>query len=110
MRKLLDSLLAPLLLAHVTTHPIKISEFATKHHTRVETCGKVVYNAREADGDWHFRISDGKNFVVCEIMPDLDMPHPRINDNVCAEGIRRFDDEVNHGWWEVHPVIHWRKQ
>jgi hypothetical protein len=76
---------------------------------RAEITGIVTYVRKEEDGDWHYRVSDGKNFVVCEEIPELRMPngHPRVGDTVVVRGVVRYDGD--HKWWELHPVVWWRK-
>lgn len=85
-------------------HEVAIAEFATATHTHVRTTGVVAYVRREADGDVHLRIEDGGAFIVAEIIPELPMTVPRRGEYVMVGGIRRYDDELGHGWYEIHPV------
>lgn len=95
------------LAAVVLYHVIAIAEFPTSGHTHVETTGRVTLVRSEADGDWHIRLEDGEgHFVVAEIVPNFPVRRPRRGQCVTVRGLRRFDDERNHNWWEVHPV--WR--
>ena len=89
-------------------HPETIDSFATSHRTHVSVSGQVTYVRREADGDIHFRISDDHHhFIVCEIVPYLPLPAPRRGSRVRVRGIRRFDDDAGHLWWELNPVEQW---
>ena len=108
--------------AVLTFHPVQIGAMARetcgyweKVHTHVEVEGWVTYKAREEDGDWHLRICDDagvkdmdrKRCVVAEIIPALPLKPPNVGDHVRVQGIYRFDAErPNHGWAEVHPVLH----
>ncbi len=97
-------------------HPETIASLATSRHTHVELVGRVTLVKREADGDWHLRLSDGVRFIVAEIIPTLQPfdsrsgtilpfgPPPPLGSCVRVRGIRRFDNETGHGWYEVHPI------
>ena len=89
-------------------HPETVATFARSHHTHVEVVGTVVSVRHEADGDVHFIIADavGRR-IVCEIVPFHPLPSPTRRTRIVVRGIRRFDDEAGHGWWEVHPVESW---
>lgn len=98
-------------------HAVAPARMATAKHTHVCVRGIVsLLNWSEADGDIHVRITDTlKSFVVGEVVPSL-TPSPRrplredwrVGDDIEICGIRRFDDEWQHGWWEVHPIESWR--
>lgn len=101
-----------LLLATVVRlyHPETVASVPTSRHTHIEVCGTVTLAKWEADGDRHIRVSDSDNkFIVAEIVPYHPLsPMPKLGQHVCVDGIRRFDNEAGHGWWEVHPVEKWR--
>jgi hypothetical protein len=88
-------------------HVVAIAALATSRHTHVEVHGRVTLVRREADGDWHVRVTDPSQpqaFVVAEIIPtfvSLLVPPP-VGTCVRVRGIRRQD--TMHGWPEVHPV------
>jgi hypothetical protein len=82
--------------------PVTVAQVSTTKHTHVRVTGKVTISKREADGDWHIRISDGNAFITAECIPELPCAHPKIGDTVTVDGISREDKE--HGWFEVHPV------
>jgi len=109
-----------LLLQPVFSRPYHLATpttIVTSRHTHVEVVGRVSLVKREADGDWHIRVTDGKHFIVAEIIPTMtplmDGPDgpvarplelPKYNDCVRVRGIRRLDNEAGHGWVEIHPV------
>lgn len=70
--------------------------------THVCTTGPVVYKRKQADGDWHITLDDGKSKIVLEIVPDQPVTVPKKGDTVEACGISRLD--THHKWWEIHPV------
>jgi hypothetical protein len=89
----------------------KIAEKDGWVRPRAEITGKVSYVSHEADGDWHFRVEDPKDskvFVVCEIIPELPMDHPKVGQSVTVRGVVRWDGE--HKWGELHPVTKWEKR
>jgi len=109
-------------------HRETVESMRTSRHTHVEVTGRVTLTKRERDGDWHVRLTDGKSFIVAEIIPDIIIPEcdpawkgvgngtncsllhrtllepPRVGECVTVRGIRRYDNEAGHNWWEVHPV------
>lgn len=85
-----------------------VDSIRVSHHTHVQVAGVVSMVKREADGDWHIRVSDPHgHFVVAEIIPGIPMAPPRMGQGVVVFGIRRDDNERGHGWAEVHPVERW---
>lgn len=86
-----------------TYHKIAIADAATTIHTHAQIEGVVDYVKREADGDYHFRVIDGKGaFVVCEIVPWRAVRTVKKGQRVRVFGITRFDKK--HNWPELHPV------
>jgi hypothetical protein len=86
-------------------HPETIDSIQTSRHTHVVLVGHVAFVKREADGDVHLRLVDAHGHrVVIEIIPELPLVVPRRGQVVRVWGIRRFDNEAGHGWWEVHPA------
>jgi hypothetical protein len=105
------ALLALLLLAgdpERRFHNETIDSLHASRHTHVRITGVVTLVRNEADGDLHFRVSDGHgHFVVCEVVPYHRLPAPQKGQAVVVEGIHRYDAEAGHGWDEVHPVERW---
>lgn len=95
-----------LALADRRYHAVTIEQLRTSKRTHVEVVGKVTLVKREGDGDWHIRLSAGRRYVICEIIPTLTpatpFTLPRVGDCARVRGIRRRDDD--HAWVEVHPV------
>lgn len=100
-------------------HVETVASMALSRSTHVEVTGLVTLVRKEADGDWHFRLSDqAGRFVVCEIVPSLtgiptvvgyvQLVPPRRGQRVTVRGIRRYD--TWHKWFEVHPVESWTPQ
>jgi len=90
-------------------HPETIASLKASRHTHVRVCGWVRLSKREADGDRHLRLSSEQAatpypFIVAEIVPFHPLAVPRLGEHVCVSGIRRIDNEVNHGWPEIHPA------
>ncbi len=75
---------------------------------RAAIVGKVVDEEKIDDGDWHLNIMDSQDHVlVAEIIPEYPLPLPVIGDTIKIWGITRYD--LEHRWWEIHPVIGWQK-
>ncbi len=86
--------------------PVTPAALPTSTRTHVQVEGRVVYVSTEADGDIHFRITDGRrHIVVCEIIPLIPLARPRVGQRVIVRGIRRVD--TAHRYTEVHPVEAW---
>lgn len=83
-------------------HRVPVAKMSTTSRTHVEVCGLVTLRRKQADGDWHIRLTDGKAFVIAEIIPAIPLTPPKKGTRVCVRGISRFDK--GHGWPEVHPV------
>jgi hypothetical protein len=89
-------------------HMETVASLGHSMHTHVQVAGYVSMVRREADGDWHIRVSDEKGrFIVAEIIPAMPMAPPKVGQGVVVFGIRREDNERGHGWAEVHPVEKW---
>ena len=77
-----------------------------KPHAKV--IGIVTAEVRAPDGDWHLNIEDEKNNVlVAEIIPEHPLTLPPMGANIEIWGITRYD--LDWHWWEIHPVIGWKK-
>jgi hypothetical protein len=87
----------------------------TVRRTHVRVTGRVTLVRPEADGDLHIRLSDAHDhFIVAEITNDSPLntaaersrlrQAERDGRSITVCGIRRFDDDHGHGWWEVHPI------
>lgn len=89
--------------------PVRLAQVAARDgwvRPRALIEGKVILVKQEDDGDHHFVVTDGTARVVCEIVPELPLPHPTVGQTVQVWGVARYDGE--HRWGELHPVIGWR--
>lgn len=86
-----------------TYHELTLEDLADgTRWTHACVTGPVVYRRKQADGDWHVTLDNGRAKVVLEIVPAIPLPAPRKGETVRACGVTRFD--VSHSWWELHPV------
>ena len=86
--------------------PVPLTKIAVKDgwaRPRARIEGTVTYIKKEDDGDYHFVVTDGKVNVVCEIVPENPLEHPKAGQQVIVWGIPRWDGE--HRWGEIHPVM-----
>ncbi len=75
---------------------------------RALVVGTVTEVQKVDDGDWHVNVTDEKKHtIVCEIIPEYPLPIPHVGDVIQIWGITRYD--LEHRWWELHPVIGWKK-
>lgn len=79
--------------------------------TKVSVEGIVDKIAHEPDGDYYIVIRplyvpDGL-FLVTEAIPEIKLSLPKEGDHIKIWGIVRFD--ILHNWFELHPVIGWKK-
>jgi hypothetical protein len=79
--------------------------------TKVVVEGIVDKVIREPDGDYHIIIRPPYlplPVLVAEAIPEIkNLPLPKEGDRIKIWGITRFDEL--HNWWEIHPVIGWKK-
>ena len=63
----------------------------------------------DEDGDLTFKLVDDIRtsgpFIVCEIMNPKRLTLPTIGSRVRVYGVSRYDNQENHNWYEVHPVL-----
>lgn len=89
---------------------VPLSDIPNTAEPHVYTEGYVseVRMDRE-EGDTMFRLVDDLNrpnhFIVCEIIPPLDMKAPQIGSKIRVYGVSRFDGKAEHQWFELHPVL-----
>jgi hypothetical protein len=92
-----------------TFHPVPLAQLAQTKWTHVRVCGTVTLSKHEADGDIHVRLSEGRAFVVAEIVPYHPLTRPKLGQRICVEGISRID-KTHGSWAEIHPVERWSVQ
>jgi hypothetical protein len=63
----------------------------------------------DEDGDLTFKLVDDIRksgpFIVCEIINPKRLTLPSIGSRVRVYGVSRYDNQENHKWYEVHPVL-----
>lgn len=75
---------------------------------RAAVIGTVDYVQKSYDGDTHVNIrADNGRVLAAEIVPELPIFPPPIGVRVKIWGVTRYD--LQHRWWELHPVIGWEK-
>ena len=61
------------------------------------------------DGDRMFKLVDDLHrpgpFVICELIDPLNLPAPPLGSRVRVYGVSRYDNQINHEWHELHPVL-----
>ncbi len=77
--------------------------------TKVSVEGIVDKIAHEPDGDYHVIVTNLVGLpLVTEFIPEIPLlTIPKVGNKVKIWGIVRFDEP--HNWWELHPVIGWKK-
>lgn len=74
---------------------------------RASIIGTVIDVVQSEDSDWHVNVRGEGGTMVTEIIPEYPLLIPVIGDRVRIWGITRYD--IAHRWWELHPVIGWKK-
>ena len=74
---------------------------------RATVIGSVVDVIKSGDGDDHINIMSQDGSLVAEIIPEYPLPVPLVGDKIRIWGITRYD--IAHRWWELHPVMGWKK-
>lgn len=63
----------------------------------------------DEDGDLSFKLVDDLGhagpFIVCEIIDPIHLTPPSVGSRVRVYGVSRYDGQVDHNWYEVHPVL-----
>lgn len=91
-------------------HPVSISEMdrATKAHVVAEGFVSEV-KINDEDGDLSFKLVENLDarepFIICEIMDPIRLEPPRVGSRVRVYGVSRYDNQADHNWYEVHPVL-----
>ena len=91
-------------------HPVSISEMerTTRPHVVAEGYVSEV-RTNDEDGDLSFKLVDDLGhagpFIVCEIIDPIRIEPPSVGNRVRVYGVSRYDNQQNHNWYEVHPVL-----
>jgi hypothetical protein len=94
-------------------HDVDLIDFIVNGSTKTKVAveGIVDKITHEPDGDYHIIIRPQgmlQPVLVTEAIPEIkDLPLPKEGDHIKIWGITRFDQP--HNWWEIHPVIGWKK-
>jgi hypothetical protein len=61
------------------------------------------------DGDLVFKlvedVQQAQPFIICEILNPEKLAPPPVGSRVRVYGVSRYDNQQNHNWYEVHPVL-----
>jgi hypothetical protein len=88
------------------------NRWTEKMRTHAAVSGFVTQVRKEENGDTNTRICDNPKVegmdrahcFVAKCIPRLPCEVPRIGKPTTVSGITRYDAEVGHHWWEIHPV------
>jgi len=88
------------------------NRWTEKMRTHVAVSGFVTHAGKEENGDMDIRICDNPKVddmdrahcVMAKCIPKLPCEVPRIGKPITVRGISRYDAEIGHHWWEIHPV------
>lgn len=86
-------------------HKVTLKQAQTTSWTHICVTGPVVYVRAMKDGDIHITLDDGRDKIVAEIIPAIQLPRPKKGVRITVCGISRWDKR--HRWAEVHPVLSW---
>ena len=90
-------------------HEVSISNIGANTKPHVVAEGYVSEVRIDKDGDLTFRLVEdlrrGEPFIVCEIIEPIRLEAPSVGSRVRVYGVSRYDDQENHRWHEVHPVL-----
>lgn len=88
---------------------VTIDKIPSNTEPHIVTEGYVSELRIAPDGDTTFRLVEQlgleEPFIVCEIIYPIKLSPPTIGSKVKVYGVSRYDDKVNHKWYEVHPVL-----
>ena len=91
-------------------HRVSIADYEHNTEPHVVAEGYVSeVMIDDEDGDLTFKLVDDVRqsgpFIVCEIINPKRLPLPSIGSRVRVYGVSRYDNQENHNWYEVHPVL-----
>ncbi|HSB08521.1 MAG TPA: zf-HC2 domain-containing protein [Blastocatellia bacterium] len=91
-------------------HQVSIAEIAHNTEPHVVAEGYVSeVRIDHDDGDLVFKLVEDVRqthpFIVCEILNPKKLAPPRVGSRVRVYGVSRYDNQENHNWYEVHPVL-----
>ena len=90
-------------------HEVSIANISSNTKPHVVAEGYVSEVRIDKDGDLTFRLVEDlqqrEPFIVCEIIEPIRLEAPSVGSRVRVYGVSRYDDQENHRWHEVHPVL-----
>jgi len=90
-------------------HEVSIADISSNTKPHVVAEGFVSEVRIDHDGDLTFRLVENlqqrEPFIVCEIIDPIRLDPPSVGSRVRVYGVSRYDDQENHRWHEVHPVL-----
>src|SRR5262245_34554115 len=91
-------------------HPVSIKDIEHNTEPHVVAEGYVSeVRIDHQDGDLVFKlvedVQQAHPFIICEILNPEKITPPRVGSRVRVYGVSRYDNQENHNWYEVHPVL-----
>jgi putative zinc finger protein len=91
-------------------HAVEIADIRENTRPHIVAEGRVAeVRYDEEDGNLTFTLVDDErtssSFVVCEMIQPLQFAPPPVGSRVRVYGVSRFDNEADHRWYEIHPVL-----
>lgn len=91
-------------------HSVNIADIERNMQPHVVAEGFVSeIRVNDEDGDLSFKLVDELDrpgpFIVCEIIDPIHLAPPSVGSRVRVYGVSRYDGQVDHNWYEVHPVL-----
>jgi anti-sigma factor RsiW len=89
---------------------VKIADMERNRQPHVVAEGYVSeVRVNGEDGDLSFKLVDDPRgagpFIICEIIDPIKLTPPSVGSLVRVYGVSRYDGQVDHNWYEVHPVL-----
>lgn len=91
-------------------HTVNIADIERNNQPHVVAEGFVSeIRVNDEDGDLSFKLVDDLGqpgpFIVCEIIDPIHLAPPSVGSRVRVYGVSRYDGQMDHNWYEVHPVL-----
>ena len=91
-------------------HTVNIADIERNMQPHVVAEGFVSeVRVNDEDGDLSFKLVDDLGrpgpFIVCEIIDPIHLAPPSVGSRVRVYGVSRYDGQLDHNWYEVHPVL-----
>jgi anti-sigma factor RsiW len=91
-------------------HTVNIADIERNRQPHVVAEGYVSeVRVNGEDGDLSFKLADDPRgagpFIICEIIDPIKLTPPSVGSRVRVYGVSRYDGQVDHNWYEVHPVL-----